>query len=129
MPEIVTYHPPNGRNKSSAAPAVAPGARDTHGLPARLKAIMRRIVTAIQSRAAEILAHEIPVNETSAVPYIQCEHCGDIHPMNVRCGSRATGFCVNEHRRRLLNGGRCASCGSRSVTDVHFRWAVAGGHK
>lgn len=108
-------------------PASTPGARSA-GLPARLLRLFAKIGAAIRERAAEILGDNVRYEE-SPVPFIQCEHCGDVHPKTARCPSRAVGFCVNEGRRRLLNGGACSKCGSRSVTDVHFRWSVKGGSK
>lgn len=114
-------------------PAVAPidatGARATRGLPSRLRAALSRALEAIRTRAAEIIHHEIPVCEPSSVPYIQCDHCGDIHTQTTRCAARAIGFCANCNRRRMLEGARCSKCGSSQVTDVHFRWAIEGGRR
>ena len=124
MPEIETSPIPRAVRDSSGSSAHAPGASLTRWLPARLRAELDRISTAVRARFAEIITYE-----ESPVPFIQCEHCGDIHAKTTRCASRAVGFCVNEGRRRLLNGGACSKCGSRSVTDVHFRWSVKRGAK
>jgi len=123
MPDIQTSPHPHAVDGYSFDPASAPGARRSYGLPARLLGLWVKVREAVRKRVREIVTGEFRYEE-SAVPYVQCEHCGDIHPMNVRCGARATGFCVDEGRRRLLNGRKCSKCGSRSITDIHFRWAV-----
>jgi len=120
-PEIDRQLPGEPRGRLSLLPPLNDRGRLVIALQRKFAAFLRWLDA---WRAQHVNFEISSVRKPHPAPWIRCPHCRKIVPAGHRCNQRAIGFCCQCDRRRLLNGARCSNCGSNSITDIHFRWAV-----